>query len=164
MGMSYLYTYLASHEYTRFYEAASVEFCYLQVHHLAQVHPLLHHFVIPNIDVSEYVNSPELAIVVLYKRLVIGFGMISKEGYIPVLFLHPEWLHESLLSTLVSLLIQACPASLISTHVNICRPYLMDMVPMLQHIGMIADSYHINYYDKFYKVKDQHALYMTCKK
>lgn len=119
----------------------------------------------PQIDVSDFVHTPELAIVVQYKRLVIGFGVITKDGYIPALFLHPEWQHHDLLCTLLSLLIHACPSQVISTHVNICKPYNLEMIPILQQqVGMVADSYHANYFDKYCKSRDQHALFFLLKK
>lgn len=41
--------------------------------------------------VSEHLLYPDNSVVVLYKRLVIGCGFITPQGYISYILAHPEW-------------------------------------------------------------------------
>lgn len=91
------------------HEADSIDYCYLRPSYLPAANGLLRMLFWPGIDsaclffirrrdssmivpkVSEWLDLPELSIVVLYRRLVIGCAVVSTEGYISYIAVHPQW-------------------------------------------------------------------------
>ncbi|KAL0491695.1 hypothetical protein AKO1_010159 [Acrasis kona] len=89
------------------YQIGSIDYCHMQEHHVSQVNSLLSVFFWPDIDLSDGLSEPELSVIVLYKRLVIGCGFITPQGYIPYLFTHPEWRRNGIAKFMLCQLIKS---------------------------------------------------------
>lgn len=57
---------------------------------------------------KQYLQYPEYSVVALYKRLVIGCGFITPQGYISYLFTHPDWRRAGIAKYMLYQLVQAC--------------------------------------------------------
>lgn len=63
------------------------------------------------IDLSECLQYPDFSVVVLYKKIVIGFGFMVpdvkyNEAYISFLSVHPEWRRAGIATFMIYHLIQ----------------------------------------------------------
>jgi ribosomal protein S18 acetylase RimI-like enzyme len=103
--MSYHYGY---DKYELFYEVGSIDYSHMQEWHLAQINSLLSKAFWPDIDMREYLRCPEHTVVALYKRLVIGCGFITSQGYISYLFTHPDWRRAGIGKFMLYQLVQSC--------------------------------------------------------
>lgn len=65
----------------------------------------------PGVDLSECLQYPDFSVVVLYKKIVIGFGFMVpdvkyNEAYISFLLVHPEWRRAGIGTFMIYHLIQ----------------------------------------------------------
>lgn len=65
----------------------------------------------PGVDLSECLQYPDFSVVVLYKKVVIGFGFMVpdvkyNEAYISFLLVHPEWRRAGIGTFMIYHLIQ----------------------------------------------------------
>lgn len=63
------------------------------------------------VDLSECLQYPDFSVVVLYKKVVIGFGFMVpdvkyNEAYISFLLVHPEWRRAGIATFMIYHLIQ----------------------------------------------------------
>lgn len=100
---------------------------------------------------SDCLKYPELSIIVMYKQLVIGCGFVTPEGYIPALFVHPEWHEPSMIQFMLYSLVQSCPAQDICVHICVHNLFVVDNVLPLRECGFVAESIHVGFFDKFLK-------------
>lgn len=66
------------------------------------------------VDLSECLQYPDFSVVVLYKKVVIGFGFMVpdvkyNEAYISFLLVHPEWRRAGIATFMIYHLIQVGP-------------------------------------------------------
>lgn len=65
-------------------------------------------------DLSECLQYPDFSVVVLYKKVVVGFGFMVpdvkyNEAYISFLLVHPEWRKAGIGTFMIYHLIQVSP-------------------------------------------------------
>lgn len=65
----------------------------------------------PGVDLSECLQYPDFSVVVLYKKVVVGFGFMVpdvkyNEAYISFLLVHPEWRRAGIGTFMIYHLIQ----------------------------------------------------------
>ena len=138
------------------YTRKSVDFCYLQEHHLRAVNTLVSHFFWP-VDLSECLQYPDFTVVVLYGKLVIGCGFMTpdvkvNEAYISFLVVHPDFSGAGIGRLMLYHLIQTCMGKDVTLHVSVDNPALL----LYQRFGFKAEQYCLDFYDKYYPV--QHHL------
>lgn len=68
-------------------------------------------FACEGVDLSECLQYPDFSVVVLYKKVVIGFGFMVpdvkyNEAYISFLLVHPEWRRAGIATFMIYHLIQ----------------------------------------------------------
>ncbi|KAI8053941.1 hypothetical protein BDF22DRAFT_682163 [Syncephalis plumigaleata] len=73
------------------YTPGSIDFCYFQQCHLAQVNSLLELLFWPGIDMTEALLYPDFSIVALYKRIVVGCAFMTPEAYVTYVGVAPGW-------------------------------------------------------------------------
>lgn len=66
------------------------------------------------VDLSECLQYPDFSVVVLYKKVVVGFGFMVpdvkyNEAYISFLLVHPEWRRAGIGTFMIYHLIQVRP-------------------------------------------------------
>jgi len=69
----------------------SIDYCYLRPEYLNYVNNFLCEQFWPSIDVREFLEYPDYSICALYKKLIIGCGFVTPEGYITYIAVHPGW-------------------------------------------------------------------------
>lgn len=77
-------------------------------------------------DLSECLQYPDFSVVVLYKKVVVGFGFMVpdvkyNEAYISFLLVHPEWRRAGIGTFMIYHLIQVRPPPAPHHHVIVCR-------------------------------------------
>jgi ribosomal protein S18 acetylase RimI-like enzyme len=106
-----LLTANSKNNFEKYYRVGSLDYCHIQEWHLPQVNSLLSKAFWPCIDMKEYLKQPEHTIIALYKRLVVGCGFITPQGYISYLFTHPDWRRSGIGKFMLYQLIQSCNIS-----------------------------------------------------
>ncbi|BET03058.1 Acetyltransferase (GNAT) family [Nesidiocoris tenuis] len=91
--------------------------------HLPAIKCLIENFFWRPVDVSSVVDYQEFSCVVLYGKVVVGFGYISpgthkNEGYVNFLFVRPEWRNCGIGQTIMFLLRQKCMHWSLTLHVS----------------------------------------------
>lgn len=128
----------------------TVDFCYLQQHHIPAVNNLVSHFFWP-VDLSECLQYPDFTCVVLYGKMVIGCGFMTpdvkvNEAYISFLLVHPDFQHCSIGKIILYHLIQSCMGKDITLHVSVDNPAML----LYQTMGFKAESYCLDFYRHYY--------------
>ena len=149
------------------YSKKSVDFCYLQQHHLHSVNALVSHFFWP-VDLSECLQYPDFTVVVLYGKLVVGCGFMTpdvkvNEAYISFLVVHPEFRHCGIGKIMLYHLIQTCMGKDVTLHVSVDNPAML----LYQQFCFKAEQYCIDFYDKYYPIEhhlSKHAYFMRLRK
>lgn len=117
---------------------APIDYCYVRPNHIPSVNAMCHDTfwpgntplpllypliqariqpagVPPGVDLSECLQYPDFSVVVLYKKVVVGFGFMVpdvkyNEAYISFLLVHPEWRRAGIGTFMIYHLIQVSPA------------------------------------------------------
>lgn len=122
--------------------AASIDYCYVRPSHIPSVNAMCHDSFWPGershqqvcththtytksprlttlsvsagVDLSECLQYPDFSVVVLYKKVVVGFGFMVpdvkyNEAYISFLLVHPEWRRAGIGTFMIYHLIQVRP-------------------------------------------------------
>ncbi|KAJ8366086.1 hypothetical protein SKAU_G00149170 [Synaphobranchus kaupii] len=55
---------------------APIDYCYVRPNHIPSVNSMCHEIFWPGVDLSECLQYPDFSVVVLYKKVVIGFGFM----------------------------------------------------------------------------------------
>lgn len=132
------------------YVSNSVDFCYLQPHHLPAVNALVSHFFWP-VDLSECLQYPDFTTVVLYGRLIIGCGFMTpdikvNEAYISFLLVHPDFCNAGIGKIMLYHLVQTCMGKDVTLHVSVDNPAML----LYQKFGFKAERYCLDFYEKYY--------------
>ena len=128
----------------------SIDFCYLQEHHLPAVNNFVSHFFWP-VDLSECLQYPDFTCVVLYGKLVVGCGFMTpdvkvNEAYISFLLVHPDFQRCSIGKIILYHLIQSCMGKDITLHVSVDNPAML----LYQTMGFKAERYCLDFYRHYY--------------
>lgn len=149
------------------YSRKSVDFCYLQQHHLHAVNALVSHFFWP-VDLSECLQYPDFTVVVLYGKLVIGCGFMTpdvkvNEAYISFLVVHPEFRRCGIGKIMLYHLIQTCMGKDVTLHVSVDNPAML----LYQQFCFKAEQCCLDFYDQYYPREhhlSKHAYFMRLRK
>ncbi|KAI8615615.1 hypothetical protein BC830DRAFT_1186041 [Chytriomyces sp. MP71] len=131
----------------------SIDYCYFQELHRTQVNEILSRQFWPGIDVSEHLSIPDLSIIALYKRLVVGCGFILPNGYISFIMVRPGWQRAGIARFMLFHLIQSVQSygKDITLHVSANNPAML----LYQHFGFKAEQFIVNFYDKYLPANSQ---------
>lgn len=129
---------------------STIDFCYLQEHHLPAVNNFVSHFFWP-VDLCECLQYPDFTCVVLYGKLVIGCGFMTpdvkvNEAYISFLAVHPDFQHCSIGTIILYHLIQSCMGKDVTLHVSVDNPAML----LYQTMGFKAERYCLDFYRHYY--------------
>lgn len=131
-------------------QPSTIDFCYLQEHHLPAVNNFVSHFFWP-VDLSECLQYPDFTCVVLYGKLVIGCGFMTpdvkvNEAYISFLLVHPDFQRHSIGKIILYHLIQSCMGKDVTLHVSVDNPAML----LYQTMGFKAERYCLDFYRHYY--------------
>lgn len=123
---------------------ASIDFMHLRKEHVPQLNRLLRDAFWPNIDVSESLEYPDYSVVLLYGKLVIGCGLVSPEGYLAYLYVHPEWRAHGLASHLLHMLAARLlpPGCDLTAHVAVGNPAVL----LYQRFAFKPEEFIVDFY------------------
>lgn len=128
-----------------------IDYCYVRPSHIPLINNLCHHAFWPGVDLSESLQYPDFTVVALYKKVVVGFGIMVpdvryNQAYISFLLVHPEWRRAGIGTFMVYHLIQTCMGKDVSLHVSASNPAML----LYQKFGFKAEEYILDFYDKYY--------------
>ncbi|KAK3874769.1 hypothetical protein Pcinc_020331 [Petrolisthes cinctipes] len=143
---------------------ASLDYCYITPQHIPAINQLARQFFWPGIDLSEVLQYPDHTCVVLYRKLVVGFGVLVpdtgfNEAYLSYLLVHPEWRRAGMATFILYHLIQTCAGKDITLHVSATNPALI----LYQRFGFKVEEFLSNFYDKYLPEDSpecKHAMYL----
>lgn len=150
---------------------ASIDYVHLRPEHVLPINQMCREHFWPGVDISECLEYPDLSIVAMYRKLIVGFAFIVpnaafKEAYLTFILVHPDWRsHKSASSDqkcqdnddvalsefMMYYLIQACGDMSISLHVRVKSPAVL----FYQKFGFKIEEYIKNFYDKYQTFDDQ---------
>ncbi|XP_071799464.1 cysteine-rich protein 2-binding protein-like [Asterias amurensis] len=147
---------------------ASIDYCYLRPQHIPAVNGLCREFFWPGIDLSECLQYPDFSVVVLYRKVVIGFGFMVpdikfNEAYISFLFVHPEWRDAGIGTFMVYHLIQTCMGKDVTLHVSATNSAML----LYQKFGFKPEEFVLDFYEKYYPQESQecrHAFFLRLRR
>uniref|UniRef100_A0A3P9LJJ4 Cysteine-rich protein 2-binding protein n=1 Tax=Oryzias latipes TaxID=8090 RepID=A0A3P9LJJ4_ORYLA len=147
---------------------APIDYCYVRPNHIPSVNAMCHHGFWPGVDLSECLQYPDFSVVVLYKKVVVGFGFMVpdvkyNEAYISFLLVHPEWRRAGIGTFMIYHLIQTCMGKDVTLHVSASNPAML----LYQKFGFKAEEYILDFYDKFYPVDSaecRHAFFLRLRR
>ncbi|XP_068230551.1 cysteine-rich protein 2-binding protein [Palaemon carinicauda] len=133
-----------------------IDYCYVTPKHIPAMNQMARHFFWPGIDLSEVLQYPDHTCVVLYRHLVIGFGILVPDtgfntAYLSFLLVHPEWQRAGIATFVLYHLIQTCMGKDITLHVFAANPALI----LYQKFGFKVEEFLLDFYDK-YLPEDSH--------
>ncbi|XP_016298350.1 cysteine-rich protein 2-binding protein-like [Sinocyclocheilus anshuiensis] len=147
---------------------APIDYCYVRPNHIPSVNSMCQDIFWPGIDLSECLQYPDFSVVVLYKKVVIGFGFMVpdvkyNEAYISFLLVHPEWRRAGIATFMIYHLIQTCMGKDVSLHVSANNPAML----LYQKFGFKTEEYILDFYDKYYPVDSKecrHAFFLRLRR
>ncbi|XP_036389658.1 cysteine-rich protein 2-binding protein [Megalops cyprinoides] len=147
---------------------APIDYCYVRPNHIPSVNSMCHEIFWPGIDLSECLQYPDFSVVVLYKKVVIGFGFMVpdvkyNEAYISFLLVHPEWRRAGIATFMIYHLIQTCMGKDVTLHVSASNPAML----LYQKFGFKTEEYVLDFYDKYYPVDSKecrHAFFLRLRR
>ncbi|KAJ8264255.1 hypothetical protein GJAV_G00147050 [Gymnothorax javanicus] len=147
---------------------APIDYCYVRPNHIPSVNSMCHEMFWPGVDLSECLQYPDFSVVVLYKKVVIGFGFMVpdvkyNEAYISFLLVHPEWRRAGIATFMIYHLIQTCMGKDVTLHVSASNPAML----LYQKFGFKTEEYVLDFYDKYYPVDSKecrHAFYLRLRR
>ncbi|MCI4393315.1 hypothetical protein PGIGA_G00156070 [Pangasianodon gigas] len=145
-----------------------IDYCYVRPNHIPSVNSMCHDMFWPGVDLSECLQYPDFSVVVLYKKVVIGFGFMVpdvkyNEAYISFLLVHPEWRRAGIATFMIYHLIQTCMGKDVTLHVSASNPAML----LYQKFGFKAEEYILDFYDKYYPVDSKecrHAFFLRLRR
>lgn len=128
-----------------------IDYCYVRPSHIPPINAMCHHAFWPGVDLSECLQYPDFTVVALYKKVVVGFGVMVpdvkyNQAYISFLLVHPEWRRAGIGTFMVYHLIQTCMGKDVSLHVSASNPAML----LYQKFGFKVEEYILDFYDKYY--------------
>ncbi|XP_067115293.1 cysteine-rich protein 2-binding protein [Osmerus mordax] len=147
---------------------APIDYCYVRPNHIPSVNSMCHDSFWPGVDLSECLQYPDFSVVVLYKKVVIGFGFMVpdvkyNEAYISFLLVHPEWRRAGIATFMIYHLIQTCMGKDVTLHVSASNPAML----LYQKFGFKTEEYILDFYDKYYPVDSKecrHAFFLRLRR
>ncbi|XP_037545573.1 cysteine-rich protein 2-binding protein [Nematolebias whitei] len=147
---------------------APIDYCYVRPNHIPSVNAMCHDTFWPGVDLSECLQYPDFSVVVLYKKVVVGFGFMVpdvkyNEAYISFLLVHPEWRQAGIGTFMIYHLIQTCMGKDVTLHVSASNPAML----LYQKFGFKAEEYILDFYDKYYPVDSaecRHAFFLRLRR
>ena len=136
----------------------SIDYCYVQPHHIPGVNALCREFFWPGIDLSECLQYPDFTCVVLYKKLIIGCAFMvpdvkCNEAYISFVVVHPDWRSAGIGSFMIYHLIQTCLGKDVTLHVSANNPAML----LYQKFGFKPERFVVGFYDRYYPSNGEHS-------
>ncbi|MEQ2163562.1 hypothetical protein GOODEAATRI_031462, partial [Goodea atripinnis] len=133
---------------------APIDYCYVRPNHIPSVNAMCHDSFWPGVDLSECLQYPDFSVVVLYKKVVVGFGFMVPDQ-------SPEnmWKHLDVSAAVV----QTCMGKDVTLHVSASNPAML----LYQKFGFKAEEYILDFYDKYYPVDSsecRHAFYLRLRR
>ncbi|XP_023686849.1 cysteine-rich protein 2-binding protein [Paramormyrops kingsleyae] len=147
---------------------APIDYCYVRPNHIPSVNSMCHEIFWPGVDLSECLQYPDFSVVVLYKKVVIGFGFMVpdvkyNEAYISFLLVHPDWRRAGIGTFMIYHLIQTCMGKDVTLHVSASNPAML----LYQKFGFKTEEYILDFYDKYYPVDSKecrHAFFLRLRR
>ncbi|KAG2467124.1 cysteine-rich protein 2-binding protein [Polypterus senegalus] len=147
---------------------APIDYCYVRPNHIPSINSMCHEMFWPGIDLSECLQYPDFSVVVLYKKIVIGFGFMVpdvkySEAYISFLLVHPEWRRAGIGTFMIYHLIQTCMGKDVTLHVSASNPAML----LYQKFGFKTEEFILDFYDKYYPVDSKecrHAFFLRLRR
>ncbi|KAM9856419.1 cysteine-rich protein 2-binding protein [Aulostomus maculatus] len=147
---------------------APIDYCYVRPNHIPSVNAMCHDSFWPGVDLSECLQYPDFSVVVLYKKVVVGFGFMVpdvkyNEAYISFLLVHPEWRRAGIGTFMIYHLIQTCMGKDVTLHVSASNPAML----LYQKFGFKAEEYILDFYDKYYPLDSgecRHAFFLRLRR
>ncbi|XP_043912860.1 cysteine-rich protein 2-binding protein isoform X2 [Protopterus annectens] len=147
---------------------APIDYCYVRPCHIPTVNSMCCEFFWPGIDLSECLQYPDFSVVVLYKKVIIGFGFMVpdvkySEAYISFLFVHPEWRKSGIGNFVIYHLIQTCMGKDVTIHVSASNPAVL----LYQKFGFQIEEYILDFYDKYFPLDSKeckHAFFLRMRR
>lgn len=147
---------------------APIDYCYVRPNHIPSVNSMCQDIFWPGIDLSECLQYPDFSVVVLYKKVVVGFGFMVpdvkyNEAYISFLLVHPEWRRAGIATFMIYHLIQTCMGKDVTLHVSASNPAML----LYQKFGFKTEEYTLDFYDKYYPVDSKecrHAFFLRLRR
>ncbi|KAM4594181.1 cysteine-rich protein 2-binding protein [Fundulus diaphanus] len=147
---------------------APIDYCYVRPNHIPSANAMCHDSFWPGVDLSECLQYPDFSVVVLYKKVVVGFGFMVpdvkyNEAYISFLLVHPEWRRAGIGTFMIYHLIQTCMGKDVTLHVSASNPAML----LYQKFGFKAEEYILDFYDKYYPVDSsecRHAFFLRLRR
>ena len=145
----------------------SVDFCYVQEHHLPAVNSLVSRFFWP-VDLTECLQYPDFTCVVFYGKLLIGCAFMTpdvkvNEAYISFLLVHPDFQRAGVGRVMLYHLIQSCSGKDVTLHVSVDNPAMI----LYQRFGFKAEKFCLDFYERYYPARhhlSKHAYFMRLRK
>ncbi|XP_059425658.1 cysteine-rich protein 2-binding protein-like isoform X2 [Carassius carassius] len=142
---------------------APIDYCYVRPNHIPSVNSMCQDIFWP-----ECLQYPDFSVVVLYKKVVIGFGFMVpdvkyNEAYISFLLVHPEWRRAGIATFMIYHLIQTCMGKDVTLHVSASNPAML----LYQKFGFKTEEYILDFYDKYYPVDSKecrHAFFLRLRR
>ncbi|EZA53926.1 Cysteine-rich protein 2-binding protein [Ooceraea biroi] len=143
---------------------APIDYSYIRPQHVSAVNSLCRRFFWPGIDLTECLQYPDFTCVVLYKKLVIGVGVLvpnvgCNEAYISFFLVRPEWRKCGIGTFMLYHLIQTCMAQDITLHVSATNVAVL----LYQKFGFKVEEFVQDFYDKYMPPNSRecrHALFL----
>ena len=108
--------------------ASPIDFTPLSLSHINQCNALLQRLFWPGISIADCIG-PKSGIVALYRKLVVGVGVITSDGYLMYLAVRPYWENEGIGRMMLWWLVKENETVDISLHVAADNPALV-MIPL----------------------------------
>ena len=145
----------------------TVDFCYLQEHHMPAVNSLVSQFFWP-VDLTECLQYPDFTCVVLFGKLLVGCAFMTpdvkvNEAYISFLLVHPDFQRAGIGRIMLYHLIQSCSGKDVTLHVSVDNPAML----LYQKFGFKAEKFCLDFYERYYPPRhhlSKHAYYMRLRK
>ncbi|XP_072315823.1 cysteine-rich protein 2-binding protein isoform X2 [Eucyclogobius newberryi] len=128
-----------------------IDFCYVRPSHIPSLNAMCHDAFWPGVELSESLQYPDFTVVALYKKVVVGFGVMVpdvkyNEAYISFLLVHPEWRRAGIGTFMIYHLIQTCQGKDVTLHVSASNSAML----LYQKFGFRSEEYILDFYDKYY--------------
>jgi len=117
--------------------ASPIDFLALSHLHVSQANALLQQLFWPGITIADCIEFKR-GIVALYRKLVVGVGVITSDGYLMYLAVRPHWQGEGIGRTMLWWLIKENENVDITLHVAVDNPALVELPVSLLTVDPVS--------------------------